>query len=583
LSELWRKDVEFIWDERRKEAFETLKKLVASAPALRSIDYASDLPVILSVDSSYMAAGIILSQIDDKGRKRPARYGSLPFNEVEARYSQPKLELYGLYRALRHFRLYIIGVKVLHVEVDAKYIKGMLNEPDLQPNAAINRWIQGILLFDFKLIHVPATKFKGPDALSRRGLGEGESIDPQDDSWLDELALYTGASQACFRATVSPQVRDIPPSSVFVGTSFQEQNLKDVFEFLTTLETPSFDSISAKKRFLKKAVRFFVQNGKMYKRMRGRPPLLVVFDPEKRATILTQAHEELGHRGEAATWETVRLRFFWPYLFSDVRHHVQSCHPCQIRSTAKMHIPITISAPSTIFVKVYIDIMHMPPAQGFKYIVLARDDLSRYVEGRPLKAPTAKALSKFFWEDLYCRYGAIGQVTTDNGPEVQGAFSALMQKVNIPHVTISPYNSQANGVVERGHFIIREALVKSCDDNLTQWPQKIPQTLFADRVTTSRVTGFSAFYLVHGVHPVLPFDLAESTFMVDGFRSGMTSVELLTLRIRQLERRPEDLEQAAETLKKSRFKSKEQFERRYAKRLRKEIYRPGDLVLVRNT
>ncbi|KIJ63894.1 hypothetical protein HYDPIDRAFT_91901, partial [Hydnomerulius pinastri MD-312] len=84
-----------------------------------------------------------------------------------SRYSQPKLELYGLYRALRHFCLYIIGVKVLHVEVDAKYIKGMLNEPDLQPNAAINRWIQGILLFDFELIHIPATKFKGPDALSR--------------------------------------------------------------------------------------------------------------------------------------------------------------------------------------------------------------------------------------------------------------------------------------------------------------------------------------------------------------------------------------------------------------------------------
>ncbi|KAG2045892.1 hypothetical protein BDR06DRAFT_900062 [Suillus hirtellus] len=158
-----------------------------------------------------------------------------------------------------------------------------------------------------------------------------------------------------------------------------------------------------------------------------------------------------------------------------------------------------------------------------------------------------------------------------------------MRRVNIPHVTISPYNSQANGVVERGHFILREALIKACNENITQWPQKIPQTLFADRVTTSRVTGFSAFYLVHGVHPVLPFDLAEATFMVDGFKSGMTSADLLALRIRQLERHPEDLEQAAETLKKARFKSKEQFEKRYSKRLRREAYQPGDLVLVRNT
>ena len=59
-------------------------------------------------------------------------------NEHEARYSQPKLKLYGLYCMLRHFQLYIIGVKNLIVEVNAKYIKEMLNHPDLQPNAVIN-------------------------------------------------------------------------------------------------------------------------------------------------------------------------------------------------------------------------------------------------------------------------------------------------------------------------------------------------------------------------------------------------------------------------------------------------------------
>ena len=42
----------------------------------------------------------------------------------------------------------------LIVEVDAKYIKGMLNELELQPNAMINRWIQGILMFDFILVHI---------------------------------------------------------------------------------------------------------------------------------------------------------------------------------------------------------------------------------------------------------------------------------------------------------------------------------------------------------------------------------------------------------------------------------------------
>jgi hypothetical protein len=93
-------------------------------------------------------------------------------NDREAHYSPPRLELYGLYHALWHWRLHLVGVKKLIVEVDAKYIKGMLKEPDLQCNAAINRWIQGILTFDFELVHVPAIKFRGPDALSRRLMAE---------------------------------------------------------------------------------------------------------------------------------------------------------------------------------------------------------------------------------------------------------------------------------------------------------------------------------------------------------------------------------------------------------------------------
>lgn len=190
LTELVRQDSDFTWDERREEAFNTLKQALTTAPALQTIDYLSERPVVLFVDSSIIAVGFILSQHDDKGRKRPTRYGSLPMNEREARYSQPKLELYGLFRTLRAYRLYIIGVKVFHVEVDAKYIKGMLNDPDLQPNATINRWIQGILLFEFKLIHVPADRHKGPDGLSRKERAEGEETEEYDDSWLDKIALF---------------------------------------------------------------------------------------------------------------------------------------------------------------------------------------------------------------------------------------------------------------------------------------------------------------------------------------------------------------------------------------------------------
>ena len=587
LTELTRKGAEFEWTDRRQEAFDTLKMLVSTAPALRPIDYSSDLPIILSVDSSKYAVGFILSQIDEEGRRRPARYGSLPMNERESNYSQPKLELYGLYRALRHFRLYLIGAKNLHVEVDAKYIRGMMNEPDLQPNATLNRWIQGILMYDFKLIHVPADKHKGPDALSRRRLGYGEQIEEHDDSWLDEIALYATLDGPHFRDELdqyaSLQTPRKSPSVYLIEDQSQDGRLRQVKHYLETLEVPEFKTSSERLRFLKKCAQYFVTEGDLFRRYSHKMPLKVVLDTDQRAAILKQAHDDHGHRGEQSTFETIRQRFFWPHYFTDVRHYVRSCHTCQIRSIRKIETPLTISTPVTIFTKFYLDIMHMPKAKGYRYIVAARDDLSGACEARALKAATSRAVSQFLWEQIICRYGAIGEIVTDNGSETKGAFQILVKRYKIPHIRISPYNSKANGVVERGHFILREALVKACQGNIMRWPEMLPHAVFADRITIRKATGFSAFYLLHGVHPVLPFDLTEATFMVKGFYSGMAPEDLLALRIQQLQKKPADLLQASDAIRQSRLTAKSQFERRFLHRLKQDAFNPGDLVLVRNT
>jgi transposase InsO family protein len=119
--------------------------------------------------------------------------------------------------------------------------------------------------------------------------------------------------------------------------------------------------------------------------------------------------------------------------------------------------------------------MYMPLSAQYRYIVAAKDDLTGVTEASLLWKNNSKTLAKFFWEKIYCRYGAVGQVTTDNGPEVKGAFEELVRRMRIPHVTISPYNKHANGVVERGHFILREAIVKMCQG--WQWSnQELPQT-----------------------------------------------------------------------------------------------------------
>jgi hypothetical protein len=154
------------------------------------IDYSSGRRVILSVDSSFIATGFILLQIGEDGKEYLYRFGSITWNERESRYSQAKIELYGLFRALRAYRVFLVGAKDLLVRMDAKYIKGMLNNPDIQPNATMNRWIAAIMLFNFKLEHTPGATH-APDGLSRRPATPEDPVDDEDiDDWIDRACGF---------------------------------------------------------------------------------------------------------------------------------------------------------------------------------------------------------------------------------------------------------------------------------------------------------------------------------------------------------------------------------------------------------
>ena len=574
MVNLTRKETPFHWGAEQERAFDDLKRLVTAAPAIRPINYQSDRPVYLSVDSSIHGIGFVLSQENEQGKRVPARYGSLPLSEVESRYAQSKLELYGLFRALKHYQLYIAGVRNLIVEVDAASIKGMLNNPDHHPGSPLNRWIQGILLFQFKLVHVPGSKHKAPDALSRRRFAPEEDkpeIDP--DGWVDDIALMIRTNQSAPEGQVRVLLQTVRP---------EDKNLEQILRYLVTLETPAFESRKELTKFVTKSNKYFVAGTAMYRRRTDGPPQKVVFDPSRRQQLTEEIHEATGHRGEWAVQKSVQLRFYWPRMKDDVSYLVKSCPTCQKRSTQKMHIPVTVSHPPALFEKVYVDVMKMPPACGKNWIVLCRDDASGVTEGRALSRDSSKQLAAFFREQILYRYGAIREVVTDNGPSLRGAFERLAKDFNVNQIKISPYNPQANGVVERAHFIIREALMRICRGDPSLWPRYLQAAIFADRITTRRVTSFSPFFLLHGTHPLLPCDLADATFLAPDLRSGMTDEELLIARIRQLAKMPQDLLRARRILAKSRFQSKEAYEKKFAKRLVKESYRPGDLVLIRD-
>ena len=59
-----------------------------------------------------------------------------------------------------------------------------------------------------------------------------------------------------------------------------------------------------------------------------------------------------------------------------------------------------------VWAKIGVDIIYMPPtSKGFGFIVFARDDLSGWVEGRPIDAVNSQNVARFIYEDVICRHG----------------------------------------------------------------------------------------------------------------------------------------------------------------------------------
>jgi hypothetical protein len=129
----------------------------------------------------------------------------------------------------------------------------------------------------------------------------------------------------------------------------------------------------------------------------------------------------------------------------------------------KLHIPPTVLIPGGLFQKAHIDTMKMPKAGGFEYLVQTCCTLTLYPEWCMLHKENTRMLCTFIFEELLCRRGPITEIVMDNAPAYKVAVDELMHKYGIHPIHVSPYNSQANGVVKRWHHDVRKAIIKTCE------------------------------------------------------------------------------------------------------------------------
>ena len=87
-------------------------------------------------------------------------------------------------------------------------------------------------------------------------------------------------------------------------------------------------------------------------------------------------------------------------------------------------------------------------SNGHKYIVVAIDYFSRWIEAESFGTLKAKQMAKFIEKSLICRYGGPHHIVTDNGVQFQAETAELLQRYGIEHHKSSPYRPQTNGAVE---------------------------------------------------------------------------------------------------------------------------------------
>ena len=334
--------------------------------------------------------------------------------------------------------------------------------------------------------------------------------------------------------------------------------------------------------FIRYCTEFFVSQNKLWRKdAHGRHKLVI--PTHRRLFIIASAHNDVGHHGFYATNSLITERFWWPFMAFDISWFVRTCHICQLRRTQNVLIPPTVAIPAPLFAKVYIDTMHLPTSGGYKYIIQARCSLTHFPEFAMLRRETGKTVGDWILHDLIFRYGALIEIVTDNGPPIIKAVEYLSKRYHIKHIRISGYNSQANGIVERSHFDVRQSLFKAADGDESKWSQYAHYVFWSERVTIRRRMGCSPYFALTGTHPLLPFDISEANYLLPPPESILSTTELITRRAIALSKRAADLERLKSKVYEARLKAAARFEQEHAHTIHEYDFKLGDLVLIRNT
>jgi hypothetical protein len=112
---------------------------------------------------------------------------------------------------------------------------------------------------------------------------------------------------------------DVPRS---IAACQEDDKLTLVIRFHDNLQRPNKLTDAEYTRFVRYSMRFFVEQSKLWRRSAQGAHKLVV-PADRRIGIMTECHDDVGHKGTYATRALILERFWWPSMHQDI--HCYSC------------------------------------------------------------------------------------------------------------------------------------------------------------------------------------------------------------------------------------------------------------------
>nr|GEV79577.1 retrovirus-related Pol polyprotein [Tanacetum cinerariifolium] len=151
-------------------------------------------------------------------------------------------------------------------------------------------------------------------------------------------------------------------------------------------------------------------------------------------------------------------------------------------------------------------------SRGNKYILVAVDYLSKWVEAKALPTNDARVVCKFL-KNLFARFGAPRAIISDNGTHFcNDQFTKVMQKYGVTHRLATPYHLQISGQVEVSNHGLKCILERAVGENRASWSDKLDDALWAFRTAYKTPIGCTPYKLVYEKACHIPVEMEHKAY-----------------------------------------------------------------------